>query len=87
MAALLKEAANKAAVKLGYPLGLKKEQLDVVVAFMSGKDVFAVLPTGYGKSLCYACLPFAFKEFDKESKPIVIVVTPLTAIMKDQVWS
>ncbi len=29
----------------------------------------------------------AFKEFDKESKPIVIVVTPLTAIMKDQVWS
>ncbi len=49
--ALLKGAA----VKLGYPLGLKKEQLDVVVAFMSGKDVFAVLTTGYGKSLCYAC--------------------------------
>ncbi len=67
MAALLKEAANKAAVKLGYPLGLKKEQLDVVVAFMSGKDVFAVLPTGYGKSLCYA---FAFKEFDnKQNTP------------------
>ena len=25
-----------------------------------GKDVFAALSTGYGKSLCYACLPYAF---------------------------
>ena len=56
--ASLKEAANRAAMKLGYARGMKEEQLEVVVAFLSGSDVFAVLPTGFGKSLCYACLPF-----------------------------
>lgn len=85
---VFKVAANNAAMKLGYPGGLKEEQLAVVVAFLSGRDVFAVLPTGYGKSLIYACLPFIYEEVeerDKTERPIVIVVTPLTAIMKDQV--
>ena len=35
-ATTLKDAANRAAVRLGYPLGLKCEQLD---AFLSGRDV------------------------------------------------
>ena len=26
--------------------------------------MFAVLPTGFGKSLCYACLPFTFEELE-----------------------
>ena len=86
---VIREAANKSAVRLGYSLGMKEEQMEVVVAFMTGKDVFAVLPTGFGKSLiCYACLPFAFAEVEKSEeteRPIVVVVTPLTAIMKDQV--
>ena len=54
--ASLKDAANRAAMKLGYARGLKEEQLEVVVVTLSGSDVFAVLATGYGKSLCYACL-------------------------------
>ena len=84
--AALKDAANRAAIKLGYAMGMKKEQLEVVLAFLSGNDVFAVLPTGFGKSLCYACLPFAFELLgETEEGPIVVVVTPLTAIMKDQV--
>ena len=58
--AALKDASNQAAMKLGYARGMKEEQLEVVVAFLSGSDFFAVLPTGFGKSLCYACLPFAF---------------------------
>ena len=59
------------------PGGMKKEQLEVVVAFLT---FFAVLHTGLGKSLCYACLPFTFDLLgETEEKPIVVVVTPLTA--------
>ena len=65
--ASLKDAANRAAMKLGYARGMKEEQLEVVVAFLSGSDVCAVLPTGFGKSICYACLPFAFERL-KRSK-------------------
>ena len=46
--------------------------------------MFGVLPTGFGKSLCYACLPVVFDEFLIEPS-IIVVVTPLVAIMKDQV--
>ena len=43
--------SRSAARELGYA-NIKPEQLDVVEAFVKGRDVFAVLPTGYGKSLC-----------------------------------
>ena len=39
---------------------LKAEQMKVVTSVLQGRDVFAVLPTGYGKTLCYAVLPGAF---------------------------
>ena len=41
---------------LGYS-ALKPEELRVIKSFVFGKDIFAVLPTGFGKSLCYVCLP------------------------------
>ena len=62
---------------------LKEEQRKVINAFVRGNDVFAVLSTGYGKSFCYGRLPFFF-QYDGLSS-VVIVATPLTAIMKDQV--
>ena len=44
------------------------------------------LPTGYGKSSCYILLPQIF-DFVRGAKneSIVVVVSPLTALMKDQV--
>lgn len=39
-------------VKLG-GIKLKKEQEQAVIALLEKKDVFAVLPTGFGKSLIY----------------------------------
>ena len=55
---------------------------------VGGNGVFVSLPTGYGKSLCYILLPriFYFVRGAK-NKSIVVVVSPLTALMKDQVSS
>ena len=60
---------------------MKPEQLGVAASFIEGRDVFSVLPTGFGKSLCYACLPLAFDQFMKKDS----LVTPLVSIMEDQV--
>lgn len=78
----LRAAVRSTANELGYP-ELKPEQLEVVEAFVKGRYVFAVLSTGYGKCLCFGVLPMVFDKLGKEIS-IVVVVTPLTAIMKDQ---
>ena len=36
------------------------DQVLVVTKFVEGNDVFLSLPTGTGKSICYACLPGVF---------------------------
>ena len=78
-------AANDSVRQLGYK-SLKKLQLEVIVGIMTGRDVFAILPTGYGKSLCYGCLPRVYDILCRPILPsIVCVVTPLTAIIEDQV--
>lgn len=53
-------------------------QRDVVDAIASGNDVLCVMPTGGGKSLCYQLPSLA-------RKGTTIVVSPLIALMKDQV--
>ena len=52
-------AAGEAARALG-GFTLKAEQMKVVTSVLQGRDVFAVLPTDYGKTLYYAVLPGAF---------------------------
>ena len=42
--------------ELGYS-SMKPEHVEVAVALIEGRDLFAILPTGFGKSLSYACLP------------------------------
>ena len=53
-------------------------QEDIVNAALDGRDVLAILPTGGGKSVCFQ-VPALMRE------GIAIVVTPLIALMKDQV--
>ena len=63
----------------------KKEQSQAIRSFVSGRDVFVALPTGYGKSFCYALLPLVFDRLRAAThKSIVICVSPLTALMADQ---
>ena len=70
-------AAESAALSLGYS-SLKQGQRDIIVEFVLGSDVFAILPTGYGKSLYYACRPRVYNCLLDATSSIVVVVTPLT---------
>ena len=70
-------------MKLGYA-HLKPEQVAVFNAFVGGRDVFAALPTGYGKSVCFAILPHVFDILRGFSGSIVLCVSPLTSLMLDQ---
>ncbi len=80
-------AIEGAGKRLGYQL--RPKQQEAVVSFIRGSDVFVSLPTGSGKSLCYSILPWAFDTLRGRSKAqsIVLVVSPLVALMKDQVTS
>ncbi len=82
----IRGAAEDAAQLLGYRQ-MKPQQFRVVESFLKGHDVFGVLPTGFGKSLCYACLPIVFDKLlhKPQGTSIVLIVSPLVAIMKDQV--
>ena len=66
---------------------MKEQQRDAIVSFVSSQDVFVSLPTGFGKSFCYQCLPVLFDCLRGHNQPtsIIVVVTPLVAIMKEQV--
>ena len=41
---------------------LKEKQREAILTFLSGRDTFVVLLTGYGKSLIYAMLPLVFDK-------------------------
>lgn len=56
----------------------KTKQEPVINQVLSGNDVIALLPTGGGKSLCYQLPPLILGG-------ICIVITPLVALMQDQV--
>ena len=61
----------------GYP-AFRRLQREIIEATLAGRDTFALLPTGGGKSLCFQ-LPALVRP------GLTVVVSPLIALMKDQV--
>jgi len=62
--------------KLGYD-SLKSKQIELINCFIRKEDSIGVLPTGYGKSVCYI-LPHLLR------KKNVVVISPLISLMEDQ---
>jgi ATP-dependent DNA helicase RecQ len=58
--------------------GFRPGQREACAAALAGRDVLVVMPTGSGKSLCYQ-LPALLRD------DLTIVVSPLVALMQDQV--
>ena len=56
----------------------RPQQLAVIESILAGKDTLALLPTGAGKSICFQ-VPTIFQ------RGICIVISPLIALMQDQV--
>ena len=72
-------------------INLKAKQVQCLEAIYRGRDLVAVLPTGYEKSLIFHILPALLRDkMNGQSPPsqvraVVIVVSLLNALIKDQI--
>ena len=70
-------------------INLKEEQQKAIYELLRGKDVLAVLPTGFGKSMIFTVFGLA-KSFGRDSEFInseestVVVISPLKSLISDQ---
>jgi len=60
-------------------------QGEVIAHVLSGRHALVIMPTGGGKSLCYQVPALTLAERNRETHGMTLVISPLIALMKDQV--
>ena len=63
----------------------REPQGEVIDHVLSGGHALVIMPTGGGKSLCYQIPALTLAERDPEKHGLTLVISPLIALMKDQV--
>ena len=86
---LMEQVICNSVQELGYDRP-RPDQLEAVLQFVNAQDTFIPLSTGSSKSLCFASIPLMFvKLCEVTDTPnyhsICIVLSPLNALMQDQV--
>ena len=71
-------AIMEAGRKLGYEL--RERQQEVVAKFVRGRDVFVLLPTGSGKSLCYSVFPWTFDKLRQVARIQAQSIEPSSSV-------
>ena len=71
------EKASKILKKYFGYTELKEKQYSVINELLLGNDVIGLLPTGYGKSMCYILPPLVTKK-------TMVIISPLISLMEDQ---
>ena len=69
---------------------LSEEQKTSLIALLNKKDVFAILPTGHGKSLIFQLLPDLCRQLFLRGYPyprnaIVVVICPLRSLVDSHI--
>ncbi len=59
-------------------------QAEIINSVLAGRDTLALMPTGGGKSICFQ-VPTLVMGHDNPDKRLCLVITPLIALMRDQV--
>ena len=74
-------AVQQALHKLVSPTAtFRPNQREVINATLSGRDTFCIMPTGGGKSLCFLVPAMV-------GKGLTVVISPLLALMQDQIMA
>ena len=82
-------AFRKLSVNSDSNFELKEEQKVAVSCLLEGRDIFAVMPTGFGKSFIFLLFSTAIeqKKISEGLQPnsVILVICPLISLVEDQI--